>query len=118
MFKMNIKSGATKQVFGTISGLVLVGALVAGCAGGPITTREKGAGIGALGGAAVGGLIGSAVRHPALGPAISCKDVKTRLGSKISRFTGINRTSLGSARSWKISDDGHPSINPASEAEM
>src|SRR4029453_204167 len=70
MFKMNIKSGATKQVFGTISGMVLVGALVAGCAGGPITTREKGAGIGALGGAAVGGLIGSAVRHPALGAAI------------------------------------------------
>jgi Glycine zipper len=70
MFKMNIKSGATKQAFGTISSMVLVGALVAGCAGGPITTREKGAGIGALGGAAVGGLIGSAVRHPALGAAI------------------------------------------------
>ena len=50
--------------------------------------------------------------------AISCKDVKTRLGSKISRFTGINRTSLGSARSWKISDDGHQTINPASEVEM
>ncbi len=32
----------------------------AGCAGGPLTTREKGAGIGALGGAAAGGLIGSA----------------------------------------------------------
>jgi phage tail tape-measure protein len=70
MFKMNIKSRATKQVFGAISGMVLVGALLAGCAGGPITTREKGAGIGALGGAAVGGLIGSAVRHPALGAAI------------------------------------------------
>jgi outer membrane lipoprotein SlyB len=70
MFEMSIKSGATKQVFGAISGLVLVAALVAGCAGGPITTREKGAGIGALGGAAVGGLIGSAVRHPALGAAI------------------------------------------------
>jgi len=70
MFEMNIKSGATKRVFGAISGMVLVGALVAGCAGGPITTREKGAGIGALGGAAVGGLIGSAVRHPALGAAI------------------------------------------------
>src|SRR5947209_8659357 len=70
MFKMNIKSAATKQVFGIITGTVLIGALVAGCAGGPITTREKGAGIGALGGAAVGGLIGSAVRHPALGAAI------------------------------------------------
>jgi hypothetical protein len=70
MFKMNIRSGATKQVFAIISSTVLIGALVAGCAGGPITTREKGAGIGALGGAAVGGLIGSAVRHPALGAAI------------------------------------------------
>ena len=36
----------------------------AGCAGGSLTTREKGAGIGALGGAAAGGIIGSAVGHP------------------------------------------------------
>ena len=41
-----------------------------GCAGGPMTTREKGAGIGALGGAAAGGLIGAAVGHPGLGAAI------------------------------------------------
>ena len=44
--------------------------LTLGCAGGSLTTREKGAGIGALGGAAAGGLIGSAVRHPAAGAAI------------------------------------------------
>jgi phage tail tape-measure protein len=50
--------------------LALSGALVAGCAGGALTTREKGAGIGALGGAAAGGIIGSAVRHPAAGAAI------------------------------------------------
>ena len=51
--------------------LLLAGTLtVAGCAGGPLTTREKGAGIGALGGAAVGGLIGSAVGHPGAGAAI------------------------------------------------
>lgn len=67
---MNIKSGATRQVFGIITGTALIGALVGGCAGGPITTREKGAGIGAFSGAAVGGLIGSAVHHPALGAAI------------------------------------------------
>ncbi len=67
---MNIKSEAAKRVCGVITGTALIGTLVAGCAGGPITTREKGAGIGALGGAAVGGLIGSAVRHPALGAAI------------------------------------------------
>src|SRR5262249_18339083 len=51
--------------------LLLVGTLTAaGCAGGPLTTREKGAGIGALGGAAAGGLIGSAVGHPGAGAAI------------------------------------------------
>jgi phage tail tape-measure protein len=51
--------------------LVLAGALfVSGCAGGPLSTREKGAGIGALGGAAAGGLIGAAVGHPGAGAAI------------------------------------------------
>src|SRR6476661_10431735 len=49
----------------------LAGALLlTGCAGGPLSTREKGAGIGALGGAATGGIIGSAVGHPAAGAAI------------------------------------------------
>ena len=41
-----------------------------GCAGGPLSTREKGAGIGALGGAAAGGLVGAAVGHPGAGAAI------------------------------------------------
>ena len=41
-----------------------------GCAGGSLSTREKSAGIGVLGGAAVGGLIGSAVGHPGAGAAI------------------------------------------------
>jgi phage tail tape-measure protein len=51
--------------------LFLAGALfLTGCAGGSLTTREKGAGIGALGGAAAGGLIGSAVGHPGAGAAI------------------------------------------------
>jgi phage tail tape-measure protein len=44
--------------------------LIAGCSGGPLGTREKGAGIGALGGAAAGGIIGAAVRHPAAGALI------------------------------------------------
>src|SRR5262249_58686480 len=42
----------------------------AGCAGGPLTAREQGAGIGALGGAAGGGAIGSAQGHPRAGAAI------------------------------------------------
>jgi hypothetical protein len=40
-----------------------------GCSS-PLTTREKGAGIGALGGAAAGGAIGAAVGHPGAGAAI------------------------------------------------
>jgi uncharacterized protein YqgC (DUF456 family) len=70
MFEMNIKSLLGKKPFGIITVTILMGTLVGGCAGGSLTTREKGAGIGALSGAAVGGLIGSAVRHPALGAAI------------------------------------------------
>lgn len=50
--------------------LALAVLTAAGCAGGPMTTREKGAGIGALGGAAAGGLIGTAVGRPGTGAAI------------------------------------------------
>ena len=49
----------------------MIGALaaLAGCSE-PLSTREKGAGIGALGGAAAGGLVGAAVGHPGAGAAI------------------------------------------------
>jgi phage tail tape-measure protein len=61
----------TKQIMNKGSILVFASALfAAGCAGGPLTTREKGAGIGALGGAAAGGIIGAAVGHPGAGAAI------------------------------------------------
>ena len=49
---------------------LLVAAFLSGCAGGDLTTREKGAGIGALGGAAAGGLIGAAVGRPGVGAAV------------------------------------------------
>jgi outer membrane protein OmpA-like peptidoglycan-associated protein len=49
-------------------GILLV--LASGCAGGSVSTREKGAGIGALGGAAAGGAIGAAVGHPGIGAAV------------------------------------------------
>jgi phage tail tape-measure protein len=67
---MNIETytGKTSSTF--IAGMALVSLLIGGCAGGSLTTREKGAGIGALGGAAAGGIIGSAVRHPGAGAAI------------------------------------------------
>jgi len=50
--------------------LILVAVTATGCAGGSLTTREKGAGIGALGGAAGGALIGSAFGRPGMGAAI------------------------------------------------
>ena len=49
---------------------VLIVSTLVGCAGGDLSTREKGAGIGALGGAAIGGIIGAAVGHPGAGAAI------------------------------------------------
>ena len=59
------------KIFGRITILVLAGAMfVTGCAGGSLSTREKGAGIGAVGGAATGGLIGAAVGRPGAGAAI------------------------------------------------
>jgi phage tail tape-measure protein len=58
----------TKKLFVRIIGVALLATV--GCAGGPLSTREKGAGIGALGGAAAGGLIGAAVGHPGAGAAI------------------------------------------------
>ncbi len=57
--------------FNRILLLIIAVALIgAGCAGGPLTTREKGAGIGTLGGAAAGGLVGAAVGRPAAGALI------------------------------------------------
>jgi hypothetical protein len=43
---------------------------IAGCAGGSLTPREQGAGIGALGGAVAGAAIGSAFHRPGMGAAI------------------------------------------------
>ena len=44
--------------------------VISGCSGGSLTTREKGAGIGAVGGAGAGALIGTAVGRPGAGAAI------------------------------------------------
>jgi hypothetical protein len=71
MQKGGHEMNATRKFNNITLTLLLAGSLTAaGCAGGPLTTREKGAGIGALGGAAAGGLIGSAVGHPGAGAAI------------------------------------------------
>lgn len=55
------------QVVRLIAVPLLAGLL--GCSA-PLSTREKGAGIGALGGGAAGGIIGSAVGHGGAGAAI------------------------------------------------
>jgi Glycine zipper len=61
----------TRQNFSTwIVAIALTAGVASSCAGGPLTAREKGAGIGALGGAAVGGAIGSTKGHPGAGAAI------------------------------------------------
>ena len=58
-----------KQIPALFAGVMVLSTII-GCAGGDLTTREKGAGIGALGGAAAGGIIGAAVHHPGAGAAI------------------------------------------------
>jgi len=50
-------------------GMVALTLALLGCSE-PLTTREKGAAIGTLGGAAAGGIIGSAVGHPGAGAAV------------------------------------------------
>jgi phage tail tape-measure protein len=60
---------STNRPFVRMIGVALLASII-GCAGGPLSTREKGAGIGALGGAAAGGLIGAAVGRPGVGAAI------------------------------------------------
>jgi uncharacterized protein YqgC (DUF456 family) len=70
VFNMNIKLETGKKVSGFVAGTALISMLVTGCAGGSLTKREAGAGIGALGGATAGGIIGSAVRHPGAGALI------------------------------------------------
>ena len=45
---MNSKAGVSKRISGVVVSMGLAATLVAGCAGGGFTTREKGAGIGRL----------------------------------------------------------------------
>jgi uncharacterized protein YqgC (DUF456 family) len=71
-FTVDCKSGQEKggTVTATTLALVFIATIFWACSGGPLTTREKGAGIGALGGAAAGGIIGAATGHPGVGAAV------------------------------------------------
>lgn len=54
-----------------VAGLVLAAVLlIGGCSGQPLSTREKGTGVGALLGAGTGAIVGAAVGHPGAGAAI------------------------------------------------
>jgi phage tail tape-measure protein len=66
----SIGSGGVMTKAMELSVLILAAVILAGCSGGSLTTREKGAGIGAVGGAAAGGIIGATVGHPGAGAAI------------------------------------------------
>jgi phage tail tape-measure protein len=60
----------TKRKFGA-AGLALAAILLfAGCSGQPLSTREKGTGVGGLLGAGTGAIVGAAVGHPGAGAAI------------------------------------------------
>ena len=50
--------------------VIALSIIAAGCSGGTLSTREKGAGIGALGGAATGAIVGAAVGRPGVGAAV------------------------------------------------
>src|SRR6202165_2963124 len=56
-----------------LAAFIIVAAMlfaVTGCSGQPLSTREKGTGIGALAGAGTGAIIGAAVGAPGAGAAI------------------------------------------------
>jgi osmotically inducible lipoprotein OsmB len=63
-----MRTSTTKTI---ACGLAVVMSLtVVGCSGQPLSTREKGTGIGALAGAGTGAIIGAAVGAPGAGAAI------------------------------------------------
>src|SRR5579864_6267251 len=60
----------SKRLITTVGLALAVLFLVSGCTGQPLTTREKGTGIGAVLGAGTGAIVGAAVGHPGAGAAI------------------------------------------------
>jgi outer membrane lipoprotein SlyB len=63
-----MRSIGYKLVAGAVAVVMLFA--IAGCSGQPLSTREKGTGIGTLAGAATGAIIGAAVGAPGAGAAI------------------------------------------------
>src|SRR5215469_7367631 len=63
-----MRSIASKLITVAVALVMLLA--IAGCSGQPLSTREKGTGIGALAGGATGAIIGAAVGAPGAGAAI------------------------------------------------
>lgn len=63
-----MRSIASKLITAAVALVIILA--VAGCSGQPLSTREKGTGIGAIAGAATGAIIGAAVGAPGAGAAI------------------------------------------------
>jgi phage tail tape-measure protein len=63
-----MKTSTTKTIACWLAVVMALG--VTGCSGQPLSTREKGTGIGALLGAGTGAIIGAAVCSPGAGAAI------------------------------------------------
>ena len=91
----NHKKGHNFSTWIVAVGLTAIAA--AGCAGGPLTAREKGAGIGALGGAAVGGVIGNTKGHPGAGAAIGGA-VGLGAGALIGNYIQRSKTTITEGR--------------------
>ena len=82
------------------SALLLIGILLfGGCAGGSLTTREKGAGIGALGGAADGGIVRSAVGNPGAGAVSGAAGQRQERGRQRSMESRGTRAARSPCRS-------------------
>src|ERR1700730_6964876 len=65
---LTVRTSVTKTIAYWLA--VVVALAVIGCSGQPLSTREKGTGIGALIGAGTGAIIGAAVGSPGAGAAI------------------------------------------------
>ncbi len=59
-----------KTNFGIVGAALAAVLFIGGCSGQPLSTREKGTGVGALLGAGGGAIVGAAVGHPLAGAAI------------------------------------------------
>ena len=59
-----------QRKFGVVGAALAALLFIGGCSGQPLSTREKGTGVGVLLGAGTGAIVGAAVHHPVAGTFI------------------------------------------------